>query len=95
LSRTDPVTTELDPATTVLTLKRPESLTDAVYQAIREAIVNCTLEPGSRATEEGFPSAFGSSKTPVREALLKLREIGLLEPDGPRGFRVVRSSERV
>jgi DNA-binding GntR family transcriptional regulator len=82
-------------ASIVLSLdNRPESLTQAVYRAIREAIVNRSLEPGARTTEESLASALGVSKTPVREALLKLRLIGLLEADGPRGLRVVRSTPR-
>ena len=32
------------------------------------------------------------SKTPVREAFVRLREIGLIEPDGRRGGRVVQAS---
>ena len=74
--------------------RRPESLTQAVYDAIREAIVSRKLAPGSRVTETTLATQLGVSKTPVREALLKLREIGLLEPEGLRGVRVVRASRQ-
>lgn len=72
--------------------RRPASLTQAVYEAIRDAIVNRTLAPGSRVTETALAKDLGVSKTPVREALLKLREIGLVEVDGPRGVRIIRPS---
>lgn len=72
--------------------RRPESLTSVVFDAIREAIISKTLPPGSRVTEASLAERLNVSKTPVREALLKLREVGLIEPDGRRGGRIVRPS---
>jgi DNA-binding GntR family transcriptional regulator len=71
---------------------RPESLSDVVYETIRDAIVQRTIAPGARVTETGLATQLNVSKTPVREALLKLREIGLIEPHGARGGRVVLPS---
>jgi GntR family transcriptional regulator, rspAB operon transcriptional repressor len=71
---------------------RPESLSDVVYETIRDAIVQRTIAPGARVTETGLATQLNVSKTPVREALLKLREIGLIEPAGARGGRVVLPS---
>jgi DNA-binding GntR family transcriptional regulator len=71
---------------------RPDSLSDVVYETIRDAIVNRTIPPGARVTETGLANQLNVSKTPVREALLKLREIGLIEPHGARGGRVVLPS---
>jgi GntR family transcriptional regulator, rspAB operon transcriptional repressor len=71
---------------------RPESLSDVVYETIRDAIVNRTIAPGARVTETGLAKQLNVSKTPVREALLKLREIGLIEPHGARGGRVALPS---
>jgi GntR family transcriptional regulator, rspAB operon transcriptional repressor len=70
----------------------PESLADMVYEAIRERIMDKTLEPGSRVSEVGLARQLGVSKTPVREAMLRLRRIGVLESDGLRGGRVVQPS---
>jgi DNA-binding GntR family transcriptional regulator len=67
---------------------KPESLTDVVYKRIRQAIVNRELAPGARVTESALAQQLNVSKTPVREALLKLRKIGLVEPTGRRGERV-------
>lgn len=71
---------------------RPDRLNDAVYEVIRQAIVNRALAPGSRLTEAGLAKQLDVSKTPVREALLKLRQIGLIEPVGRRGGRVTLPS---
>jgi DNA-binding GntR family transcriptional regulator len=73
-------------------LEAPERLADMVYEAIRQSIMDKTLAPGARLTESGIAQQLGVSKTPVREALLRLRRIGVIEPDGVRGGRVVRPS---
>ena len=75
-------------------LEAPERLADMVYDAIRQSIMNKSLPPGGRVTEAGLAQQLGVSKTPVREALLRLRRIGVIEPDGGRGARVVRPSRR-
>lgn len=68
---------------------RPENLSDQVYQAIRQAITGKALKPGSIITEAQLAKDLGVSKTPVREAFLRLREIGLLQPLATRGVRVI------
>jgi DNA-binding GntR family transcriptional regulator len=70
----------------------PENLTEMVYAAIRDAIVEQAFPPGTRVSEAGLAQQLNVSKTPVREALLKLRQIGLVEPTGRRGGRVTRPS---
>jgi len=45
---------------------------DGVYEALREAIVAKRLQPGDRLAEEQLAKQFGVSRTPVREALLRL-----------------------
>jgi len=72
--------------------QRPQSLTDVVYEAIHAAIVNKAIQPGEALSEPGMAKRLGVSKTPVREAFLRLRQSGLLEPDGQRGLRLVRFS---
>jgi GntR family transcriptional regulator, rspAB operon transcriptional repressor len=71
---------------------RPESLSERVYDTIREAIVSQKLSPGDRIVEATLAQQLGVSKTPVREALLRLMHIGLVESDGNRGGRVAASS---
>jgi DNA-binding GntR family transcriptional regulator len=71
---------------------RPASLTEMVQDAIREAIISRSLSPGDRITEASLAKQLEVSKTPVREALLKLEYIGLIESDGGRGGRIITPS---
>jgi GntR family transcriptional regulator, rspAB operon transcriptional repressor len=47
---------------------------DQVYVALREAIVSAELEPGRRLSENELADRLGLSRTPVREALARLRD---------------------
>lgn len=69
-----------------------QSLTQLVADRIRDAILTREYPPGARITEATLAKKLGVSKTPVREALLRLQYIGVIEPDGPRGGRVVAAS---
>ncbi len=75
---------------------RRDSLTSQVHDVIRDAIVSKALAPGMRLSEAALADQFGVSKTPVREALVRLLAVGLVEADGARGVRVVTPSrERI
>jgi DNA-binding GntR family transcriptional regulator len=50
------------------------SARDRVYAALREAIVSADLEPGRRLSENELAERLGVSRTPVREALVRLRD---------------------
>src|ERR1700744_2195674 len=67
---------------------RPQSLTDIAFDRIRTAILTRKLEPGTRVSEAMLGEMLQVSKTPVREALLRLCHVGLVEPT-TRGLRVV------
>jgi DNA-binding GntR family transcriptional regulator len=47
---------------------------DQVYAALREAIVSAELEPGRQLSENELADLLGVSRTPVREALARLRD---------------------
>jgi DNA-binding GntR family transcriptional regulator len=47
-------------------------LADAVYAALRQAILDREFDPGEPLTEHQLCRRFGVSRTPVREALAKL-----------------------
>ena len=71
---------------------RPPNLSDVVFETIRQAIVDRVLAPGEPLTEPALAERLQVSKTPVREALLRLREMGLIEQSGPRSLRVIQPS---
>ena len=75
-------------------IERPDNLTDLVFAAIRRRLVEASLPPGSSVSEAMLSKDLQVSKTPVREALLQLRHIGLVESTG-RGLRVVVPTARV
>jgi len=66
------------------------TLSDIAYQRISEALLEGTIEPGSRLVMDQLADQLDISRTPVRDALLRLEREGLIEPSGRRGF-VVRA----
>ena len=71
---------------------KPEPLAEIVFGIVRDAIVRKDLPPGSRISEARLATQLNVSKTPVREAILRLEGIGLVVSDGNRGTRVVTPS---
>jgi DNA-binding GntR family transcriptional regulator len=59
-----------------------------VYRLILTRIHNGNLAPGSRVRDAELAVEMGVSRTPVREALLRLASDGVLESAMGRGFRV-------
>ncbi|RYB92893.1 GntR family transcriptional regulator [Nocardioides oleivorans] len=57
---------------------RPSLLRDTVHDRLRDAIVDGTLAPGEVVRDTELASWLGVSRTPVREALLRLGETGLV-----------------
>lgn len=53
-------------------------LRDDVYRRLRDAIVDGTLEPGEQLRDGDLAEWLGVSRTPVREALLRLAASGLV-----------------
>jgi DNA-binding GntR family transcriptional regulator len=56
-----------------------------IVAAIERQILVGTLVPGQRIDEPALAEAFGVSRTPVREALLELAAVGLIEQRAHRG----------
>jgi DNA-binding GntR family transcriptional regulator len=61
---------------------------DAVYEQILEALQQGRLQPGERLHDGEFAAQLGVSRTPIREALLRLRELGVVEFAPARYTRV-------
>jgi DNA-binding GntR family transcriptional regulator len=70
------------------------TLTDMVFESIKSAIIEKSLPPGSRVSEAALAAQLNVSKTPVRETLLRLRHIGLVQLTGS-GLRVIKPSIEV
>ena len=64
----------------------------AIHDAIRRDIILLRLKPGERLSENELALRFGTSRTPVREALIRLIDEGLIEVWPQRGTFVSRIS---
>ena len=64
-----------------------------VRDLLEEAILEGELKPGERLRAEALAQRFGTSRTPIREALLQLEAQGLVEVEPNRGA-VVRTFDR-
>ncbi len=63
-------------------------LRDEIYDAISMQIVRGDLSPGRRLRDFELAADLGVSRTPVREALVRLTTDGLVTADAGRGFTV-------
>jgi DNA-binding GntR family transcriptional regulator len=63
-----------------------------VYAALRDAIVSAALEPGRQLSENELAALLGVSRTPIREALQRLREERLVAVVPQLGTFVTRIS---
>lgn len=61
---------------------------DAIYAHVKRRIVLNELRPGVALTELGLAAELGCSQGPVREALMRLQEDGLVQRSGHRGTTV-------
>jgi DNA-binding GntR family transcriptional regulator len=65
-----------------------QSLEESVYEAVREGIISGDLRPGDPLVEAQLSADLGISKTPVREALIRLARDGLVVQELHRRSRV-------
>jgi DNA-binding GntR family transcriptional regulator len=70
----------------------PSSRTEAVKEALRQAIIEQKLQPGTRLPEDTVGNSFGTSRTIAREALGRLAVEGLIELKPNRGAYVANPS---
>jgi DNA-binding GntR family transcriptional regulator len=64
------------------------SLTDQAYATIKASIVNCELAPGQRITERLLAEQLGFGLSPIRSALVRLDNEGLVTVRPRSGYRV-------
>lgn len=63
-------------------------LRDEIYTSIYDAIIDGTLEPGETLRDEELISWLGVSRTPIRQALNRLADIGLVEMTPGRNTKI-------
>jgi DNA-binding GntR family transcriptional regulator len=70
------------------------SASETAYGMLHDAIVDCTIPPGTRFTQDELETRTGLGKTPVREALQRLVKDGLVRVAPRKGYRVTEVTER-
>ena len=68
------------------------TLQEQAYDYLKNAILDGSLAPDINHSETSFAELLGISRTPVREAIFKLRQEGFLESIPGCGFRVKKLS---
>ena len=81
---TDPAGEETEEASKLAT----SPVVTTVFEQILAAVHTGELLPGQRISDAALAEQLGVSRTPVREALLRLREIGVIEASASRFTRV-------
>lgn len=74
--------------------ERPESQTMRAELALRDLVLSGQIKPGERLSELALVERVGVSRTPVRAALMRLADEGLVEPIRSGGFVVRAFSDR-
>jgi DNA-binding GntR family transcriptional regulator len=64
-------------------------LADEVYEQLVAALLEGTIVAGDRLVQDRLAEDFEVSRTPVRDALLRLNEEGVIRPSGRRGYVVL------
>jgi DNA-binding GntR family transcriptional regulator len=73
-------------------LAERESLAEMVYGSIRDAIIFGELTPNSLHSVHELATLLNVSRTPVREALIKLADQGMVRFERNRGFRILQTT---
>lgn len=71
-----------------LGLNDGETLTDVAYRRLRRDIIVGNRAPGERLRIEKLRAIYGIGPTPLREAMQKLAQEGIVVSEGNRGFAV-------
>ncbi len=71
-------------------LEPPNSISDQIYEYLRERIFYGDIEPGERLMQVQVAESLNASRTPVRDAFRRLEQDGLVERVPQGGVRVTR-----
>jgi DNA-binding GntR family transcriptional regulator len=67
---------------------RAETIADKVYVALRQDIATGLFRPGERILEKALATQLGISRTPIREALIRLETEGVVVCNSRRSYNV-------
>src|ERR1700682_5791828 len=67
------------PARSARTLDRDRQAAPQVFEQLRKLIISLALPPGSPLSRNALAEQFGVSSTPIRDALMRLEEEGLVD----------------
>jgi DNA-binding GntR family transcriptional regulator len=67
---------------------RPRSLGDVAYESVRRDILRCVLAPGAHVTESSVCELYRLGKAPVRAALARLSQEGLVRAVPRHGYLI-------
>ena len=70
------------------------NLSQRIYEALKDQIINEELGPGERLLDDKLASSFGVSRTPVREALTRLASEDLVEITPRSGIYVKKLTKK-
>ncbi|MDT4823323.1 phosphonate utilization associated transcriptional regulator [compost metagenome] len=68
------------------------SLIDLALQQMKKSIICCELAPGEKLKVAELSKEYGLSSSPIREALNRLAQEGIVEANENKGFRVTELS---
>lgn len=68
------------------------SLIDVALQQMKKSIICCDLAPGEKLKVAELSKSYGLSSSPIREALNRLAQEGIVEANENKGFRVTELS---
>jgi DNA-binding GntR family transcriptional regulator len=78
----------VSPLTAVSAPPVQQRLSDIAYERIKHDIIRCALAPGEEVTEARLGVRLGLGKAPVRAALMRLSQEGLIRALPRRGYLV-------
>lgn len=74
----------------ILDRQKNENARNYAYRVLLQNILDLTLAPGTAVSENEISSELGISRTPVREAMIELKKIGMVDILPQRGTYITR-----
>lgn len=90
----EPLDVRPSPDAATARVVRPATAAAQAFASLRDAIASLRLQPGQSFSEQEVARQLGVSRTPVREAVIRLAESGLIEVLPQRGTFVRKISRK-